>query len=57
MAALLRAAGRDWTPKAPGPSAIADVTLETGLLQSLVPVPRVASDPAQIIAEWRSVSP
>lgn len=57
MAALLRAAGRrfDWQP-APA-AAIAEVALDVGLLQSLLPQPLPAADAAQMVAEWTKLEP
>lgn len=57
MAALLRAGGRsfDWQP-APD-TAIAEVALDVGLLQSLLPAPLPAADPVQMAAEWAKLEP
>ncbi|SFJ79403.1 NAD-dependent epimerase/dehydratase family protein [Jannaschia pohangensis] len=55
MAALLRAAALSWTPMRAPPAAIPEVELDTRLLQSLLPLPPDASDPARIVAEWREV--
>ncbi|WP_179381251.1 NAD-dependent epimerase/dehydratase family protein [Jannaschia marina] len=55
MLDLLRAAGRDWTPATPAPTAIAEVTLDTRLLQTIAPLPADAADADKIVAEWREV--
>ncbi|CTQ32522.1 NAD-dependent epimerase/dehydratase family protein [Jannaschia rubra] len=57
MAALLAAAGRDWTPRAAPPEAIAEVALDTRLLEGLVPVPEDARRPDRMVAEWRGLAP
>lgn len=55
MADLLRAAGHSWTT-APAPeSAIACVSLNTALLQSLVPLPKNASRAPALVSDWQSV--
>lgn len=53
MADLLAAAGRDWTPRIAPPEALAEVALDTGLLQTLLPLPPDAAAPSRIVAEWR----
>ena len=55
MGALLDAAGLAWTPRpAPG-SAIAQVALDTALLQGLSALPASASLPATLVAQWREM--
>jgi nucleoside-diphosphate-sugar epimerase len=57
MGALLDAAGLDWTPRpAPG-TAIAEVALDTAVLQGLSPLPASASLPATMVAQWRGPHP
>lgn len=56
MADLLRAAGRTWTARPAGPKAIAQVRLDTTILQSVAPLPTEASDAARLVAEWREVT-
>lgn len=56
MADLLRAAGRDWTPRPAPSAALAEVALDTALLRSLLPLPPDAASPARIVAEWREAT-
>lgn len=56
MADLLRAAGREWTARPAGSEAIAEVRLNTAVLQSIAPLPTEASDAARLVAEWREVT-
>lgn len=55
MAALLRAAKRPFA-WAPAPeTAIAEVALDTGLLQALLPTALALAEPAQMAAEWAAL--
>ncbi len=56
MAELLRAARRGWVPRPAPPEALAEVALDTGLLQTLLPVPPDAADPVRIVAEWHEAT-
>jgi nucleoside-diphosphate-sugar epimerase len=55
MAALLDAAGADWTFRTAADGAIARVALETNLLRGLVDIPRSAWTAKAMVAEWRGM--
>ncbi len=57
MADLLDAAGMEWSWGPPAPQAIGAVTLDTTALQGLVRMSPVASSPAGMVQEWRSLPP
>lgn len=55
MADLADAAGLAWRHGPPNPAVIPAVTFDTARLAALVPLPPAASDPAAMVAEWRSL--
>ena len=57
MGALLDAAGLAWTPRPAPDTAIAQVALDTALLQGLSALPASASLPATLVAQWREMQP
>lgn len=54
MEALLVEAGIAWDWASASPGALPRVVLETALLETVIPLP--PSDPARMIAEWRSLT-
>ncbi len=57
MGALLDAAGLAWTPRVPGPDAIAEVRLDVEGLQGFTGIDPRDSLPETMVAEWRSLRP
>lgn len=55
MGALLDAAGLDWTPRPAPDTAIAEVRLDTGLLEQIVAFDPSESDPAVMVAQWQAM--
>lgn len=55
MAALLRAAGQAWEAVQARESAIAQVRLDTTLLDRIAPTGADSADPSRIVAEWQKV--
>lgn len=53
MGALLTAADRPFSYRPAGPQTLANVTLDTRLLETFVPFSAQDSDPAQMVREWK----
>lgn len=53
MGALLQAAGFDWTPRRARADTIADVILETSVLEQLTSFSAADSTPQAIVADWQ----
>lgn len=57
MGALLDAADLAWQPRPAPDSAIAEVALDVSALGAFTSVPRAASLPETLVAEWRKLTP
>ena len=56
MDALADAAGHPWRPRRPGAGAQPVVTLDCAALSALHPLARDASDPAEMVRQWRATT-